>query len=50
MRKYLRSIARANMRRAGIRKVNKRFWGVQPGGVIPTRLPSYFAENWRDWV
>lgn len=50
MRKYLRSIARHNMKRAGIQKVNKRPWGVKPGGLIPTRLPSYFSENWRAWV
>ena len=25
MRKYLRSIARANMQRAGVRKINKKF-------------------------
>ena len=25
MRKYLRSIARANMKRAGVKKINKKF-------------------------
>lgn len=50
MRKYLRSIARANMKRAGLHHVNKRYWGTKPGSNIPTRLPSYFAENWRDWI
>ena len=40
MRKYLRSIARANMRRAGIHKPTKPGYGGR----------SFFARNWRGWV
>ena len=48
MRKILRSIARANMRRAGIKKMNKPRFMVR-GGVL-AKVPSFFAENWRNWL
>lgn len=48
MRKLLRSVARANMKRAGIQKMNKARYTIKNGMV--TKLPSYFAENWRAWV
>ena len=44
MRKYLRNIARNNMRKAGIRHFNRH------RGVDGKRIDSYFAMNWRDWV
>lgn len=44
MRKYLRSIARNNMRKAGIRHFNRH------RGADGKRTASYFATNWRDWV
>nr|DAG06407.1 MAG TPA: hypothetical protein [Siphoviridae sp. cthu813]DAP85217.1 MAG TPA: hypothetical protein [Caudoviricetes sp.] len=44
MRKYLRNIARNNMRKAGIRHFNRH---MRTDGK---RTASYFAMNWRDWV
>lgn len=40
MRKLLRSIARHNMKRAGITQINKTI----PGGS------SFFALNWREYA
>lgn len=45
MRKYLRNIARNNMRKAGIRHFNR-----HRGADGSKRTDSYFATNWRDWV
>jgi len=42
MRKYKRSIARANMIREGYQKIN----ATRRVG----RVKSFFAENWRDFV
>ena len=50
MRKYLRAMARANMKRAGIQKMNKKRYGIHPATGVPTKYPSYFAENWRKWI
>jgi hypothetical protein len=50
MRKYKRSIARHNMKKAGLQHVNRRPWGYRPGSPVPVRLPSYFSEHWRDFV
>ena len=44
MRKYLRNIARNNMRKAGIRHFNRH---MRADGKM---TDSYFATNWRDWV
>ena len=44
MRRYLRNIARNNMRKAGIRHFNRH--RVADG----KRMDSYFAINWRDRV
>lgn len=48
MRKLLRSMARANMKRAGIQKMNKPRYMVKNGMLV--KMPSYFAANWRDWI
>lgn len=40
MRKHLRAMARANMRRAGLTRVNKK---RRDGS-------SFFAKHWREWV
>lgn len=40
MRKHLRAIARANMRRAGLRRINKR----RRDGT------SYFSAHWKEWI
>ena len=48
MRKIARSIARANMRRAGVRHMNKKRYLVKDGRV--TTINSFFAENWRKWL
>ena len=48
MRKYLRAIARANMKRAGIQKMNKPRYTTNNGMIV--KAPSYFAENWRKWI
>ena len=37
----MRNMARANMKKAGLRHINKPMMG---GG------PSYFARTWRKWV
>lgn len=51
-RKLDRSVARASMKKAGFRQINKsvRFESISPTGCkyIETR-PSYFAENWRNY-
>lgn len=41
MRKLMRSVARANMKRAGFSNINKRHGG---------RGSSFFALNWRKFV
>ena len=40
MRKLLRSIARANMKKEGIEKINKK---RQDG-------KSFFSLNWKEWI
>jgi len=50
MRKILRNIARANMRKAGIKRMNKEKWAINPNTGLPVKCPSYFALNWRDYV
>lgn len=42
MRKYLRSIARAKMERAGVVHINK-----PRRDIRGFKADSYFAENWR---
>ena len=44
-RKIARRIAKARMQHTGILHVNKPRYGIQAG--LPTKMPSYFAENWR---
>ena len=46
MRKVLRNIARANMRKAGMKQVDKRRYGINPSTGMPVRLPSTFAAQW----
>lgn len=41
MRKMLRSIARANMQKAGFAKINK---------PVGSDKKSFFAANWRNYV
>lgn len=43
MRKILRRIAHARMRKAGYRRVNMRGTGGMDGR-------SYFAVHWREWT
>lgn len=50
MRKLKRSIARANMERAGIKHINKRKTGVNPISGMPVIFPSFFADNWRKYI
>ena len=50
MRKYLRARARANMKRAGIRKMNKKRYSINPNTGIVMQVPSFFADNWRKWA
>ena len=40
MRKYLRSIARHNMEKAGLKQINKKF----------IRNQSLFSLYWRKWI
>ena len=44
MRKYLRNIARHNMKKAGITHFNRHF------DSTGRRTDSYFSLNWRDWI
>ena len=44
-RKIARRIAKARMQHTGILHPNKARYGIQAG--LPTKMPSYFAENWR---
>lgn len=45
MREILRNIARENMKKAGVRKINKkRNYGEKEG------MRSYFAVHWKNWV
>lgn len=44
-RKIARKIAHARMRKAGVVHANKPRYGIQAG--LLTKVPSYFAENWR---
>lgn len=48
MRKLLRSMARANMERAGIRKMNKTRYMVKNGMMV--KCPSFFAAHWKEWI
>ena len=43
MRKLKRSIARANMEKRGIKKINRQAFKGTPG-------KSFFAENWREYI
>lgn len=49
MRKLKRSIARARMSKEGIRRMNKKSYGIHPITGRPVILPSYFATNWRKY-
>lgn len=44
MRKYLRNIARKNMKESGVKHFNRHF------DKSGKRVDSYFSLNWRDWV
>lgn len=41
MRKLLRSIARANMKRAGFVRINKK---------VGEKRESFFSQNWREYA
>ena len=41
MRKIKRNIARANMKKKGLTRINKK---------LGNKHSSYFAENWRNFV
>lgn len=49
MRKILRNIARANMRKAGLKRVNKRMIAYNHKTGMPERMPSLFAQRWREF-
>ncbi len=49
MRKILRNIARANMRKAGMKHINKRNTVLNPRTGMPERMPSLFAQRWREF-
>ena len=49
MRKYKRSMARANMKKAGIPHINKK--GYCNENEKPNdKTKSFFARNWRKWI
>lgn len=48
-----RRVAHTNMRRAGLKRVNKHDYSVytsMTGMTVQQRLDSYFARNWRDYI
>lgn len=47
MRKLYRSIARARMRKAGLRRINRPLVVMTHSG--PANMGSFFARNWRTW-
>lgn len=49
MRKIMRGIARANMRKAGVQHINKRKTVIDRNGM-PMTISSFFALNWRNYV
>lgn len=52
-RKLDRSVAHRNMKRAGLRKVNKHDYATyktMTGMIMEERIDSYFAKHWRDTV
>lgn len=48
MRTLLRAKARAAMRKKGIRRMNKHRYRLQAGQVM--RIPSFFADHWREYI
>lgn len=48
MRKLMRSVARANMKAAGIGNINRKRVVETLEGKIETC--SFFSKNWRKWV
>ena len=48
MRKYKRSMARANMKKAGIPHINKK--GYYKADSENEKPKSFFARNWRKWI
>lgn len=48
MRKLKRSIARANMKAAGIGNINRKRVVQTIEGKVETR--SFFSKNWRKWI
>ncbi len=50
MRKILRNIARANMRKAGVRRMNKESRSINPRTGLSVKNPSYFATHRRAYM
>lgn len=51
MRGLLRGRAHALMAKAGMFKVNREHYVVNPmRSPVPIKQPSYFAEHWREWA
>jgi len=48
MRKLLRSIARHNMKKAGIQRMNKRPMVKGKSGMME-RADSFFSQHWREY-
>lgn len=48
MRKYKRSMARANMKKAGISHINKK--GYYKAYRDNEKPKSFFSRNWRKWI
>lgn len=52
-RKLDRMVAHANMKRAGVRNINKceysHYYSIT-GAVVSNRLGSYFSKYWRHYV
>ena len=50
MRKLLRKVARCNMKRAGIQRINKRPLVYDHALRRMVKQPSFFAQNWREYA
>ena len=48
MRELKRSMARSQMKAAGIPNINKK--GYYNGGDDSAKPQSFFARNWRNWI
>lgn len=49
-RKLARAKARHNLKKQGYVKINKRMTLAHPVTRVPYKLPSFFADHWREFA